>query len=115
MAVTPLKLSGSTNGRGISLATSVAGTTLHTTATATGASKFDEIYVWVANFATVGRVVQMHIGSTGGADVVLDTIPPRAGFVQVLHGVRLSGGLLVRGKAGFANVLYAFGVVNRNS
>lgn len=116
MAVTPLKLSGSTNGRGIKLATAAAGTAVHTTATATGASKFDEIYIWAANVVSASKQVTVYVGATGlTGDKVIDTIPPKSGLYQLLPGMRLNGGVSVKAFAASPCAVTVFGLVNRNA
>ena len=116
MAVTPLKLSGSTNGRGIKLVTGAAGTTIHTCATATGPSKFDEIYCWAQNMVSVSKQVTMYVGSTGSiADRVIDTIPPKSGLYQMLPGVRLNNAVVVKAFAASPCAVSIHGIVNRNA
>jgi len=114
MAVTPRKLSASTNGRGILLGTGP--TLLHTSVTGTGASVFDEVYIWVASFATLSRVVTFYLGTTGSSDRLIDTVSPRSGFYQMVPGLRLAGGSPIQASTTSpGGVVTAYGIVNRNA
>ena len=115
MAVTPRKLSNSPNGLGIVLATAAAGTLLHTSTSATGASQFDEVYLWASNRATVSKTVTFYLGGTGSSNHVHDTLPARSGLYQIVPGLRFSGGVVVRAFAASPGVVIVNGIVNRNA
>ena len=115
MAVTPRKLSNSPNGLGIVLATAAAGTLLHTSTTATGASQFDELYIWASNRATTSKVVTFYLGATGSSNHLHDSLPARAGFYQIVPGLRFSGGVAVRAFTTSPGVVIVNGIVNRNA
>jgi hypothetical protein len=113
MAISKLKLSGSTNGRGILVVqTATAGTLLHT-ATNT-ADILDEIWLYVTNnhSAPVDLTIEMG-GVTSPNDLIKQEIPETAGLYLVIAGLLLDGGVVARAFASQANVLSIFGFVNR--
>jgi hypothetical protein len=111
--ITPVLLSGSTNGRNIKVAaTATAGTLLHTCVS--GTTSFDEVWLYAEN--TSAATVQLTIelgGVTSPDDHITVQIPPTIGGVNVLPGIRLNGGVLIRAFAASANVINIHGNVNR--
>lgn len=112
-----VKLSGSTNGRGIKVvATATAGTTVHTTGTS--ATALDEVWLYAYNSDTAPVTLTIELGgATAPDDNVVMTIPAQAGLTLVLPGLILSGtgsvGLTVAAFAGTANKIVVTGFVNR--
>lgn len=112
-----VKLSGSTNGRGIKVAaTATAGTTIHTTGTS--ASTLDEVWLWAYNSDTVAITLTVELGgATSPDDHIKRSIPPLSGAIIVVPGLVLSGtgsvGLTVAAFAGTANKIVVTGYVNR--
>lgn len=108
-------LSGSTSGRAIKVAaTATPGTAIHTAAS--GATSFDEIYLWVSNTSTSTVALTVEFGGvTDPDDLILKTvsIPANSPPVPVVTGQVLNGGLLVKAFAGTTNVLLISGYVNR--
>lgn len=105
-------LSGSTLGAAIQI-TSTDGTLVHTAPT--GTTGMDEVWLWVANLATVDRLVEVSLATaTAGAVAQQITIPPYDGLYQVLPGIPINGGLsvYVTATATDGNIR-AIGYVNR--
>lgn len=115
MTTRPGFLSGSTNGRPIKVAaTATPGTLLHTAVA--GPTDADEITLWACNTDTVDRLLTLEVGGvTAPDDHVQVTIPAESGLVEVLPGVRLRAGLVLRAFAAAANVVTVVGRVERIS
>ncbi len=111
MAISKLKLSGSTDGRMIKVvATATAGTLMHTA----HASALDEIYLWAVNSDTTDRKLTIEFGGVASPDDLLElTIPAEDGLYAVLPGLVLTNSLVVRAFAASANVILIGGFVNR--
>jgi hypothetical protein len=113
---TKVKLSGSTNGRGIKVAaTSTAGTTIHTTGTA----NIDEVWLYAYNSDTVARTLTIEWGGTSAPDDNQKiNIPSLSGLTLVVPGLCLypsGSGLTVAAFASVTNVIVITGFVNRIS
>lgn len=110
-----LLLSGSTSGRPIKVAaTSTPGTTVHTAVS--GATSFDEIYLWVSNTTTSAVALTIEWGGTTDPDDLISktvSIPASSGPTPIVTGEVLNGGLVVKAFAASANVLLISGYVNR--
>ncbi len=107
-----IKLSASTNGRGIKVVAIVtAGTTIHTA----HATALDEVTAYVTNTDTVDRTVTFEMGGTTSPDDLLILNVPTGETVLVVPGLIMTGGVVVRAFASAANVLVVFGFVNRIS
>ena len=110
--ITKQFLSGSTTGRGIKVAaTATAGTLLHTA----HATDKDEVNLWITNTDSSDRVITIEFGGTTSPDDLLKLNVPAGETVLVVPGLVISGGLVVKGFGAAANVLIAFGYVNRIS
>ena len=111
MPITYNILSGSTSGRNIKVAaTATAGTLIHTAVA--GASSIDEIYLWATN--TSGNGVKLTIergGVTDPDDLDERLVPSEDGWLLVLPGAPLNGGLVVRAFAATADVINIMGHV----
>jgi hypothetical protein len=124
---TKVKLSGSTDGRGIKLTDTAsstnndAGYTIHTAVS--GTTDFDEVWLWAHNSSTAGVKLTLEFGnavasgattaSTDPDDRIEVTIPPESGLTQVVPGLILQNACLIRAFAGSANVVTIHGFVNR--
>ncbi|KAB2937403.1 hypothetical protein [Hyphomicrobium sp.] len=105
-------LSASTNGRGIKIAaTATPGTQIH----AAHATAKDEVYLWVTNTDTVERKVTFELGGVTAPDDNLTMNIPAGETILVVPGLVLSGSVNVKAFGAAANVLAAFGFVNRIS
>ena len=110
MAIIRNKLSASTNGRGIIVATG-APTTIHTSTTATSAS--DEIHVWFVNNTAASVDVDVYMGTTGTGDLIdYNSLPPAAGLQLLVPGLFLASGLICYAAAS-ATGIFAYGFINR--
>ena len=110
-------LSGSTSGKSIKVAqTATAGTLIHTAVS--GATSFDEIYLWVTNTDTSARTLTIEWGGVTDPDNLLTkafSVSASNLPFLVVPGIVLNGGLIVRAFASVANVLLITGYVNRIS
>ncbi len=107
-----LKFSGSTSGRAILVAaTATLGTTIH----AAHATALDEVILFAYNGHTSDVVLTIEFGGvTVPDDLIVQTIPTKAGLVAVCLGGRvLTGGLAVTAFAGTTNVIAISGAVRR--
>jgi len=99
-------------GRPIKVAaTSTPGTTLHTG----HATAKDEVNIWLTNTDTVARLVTVEFGGVSAPDDHIKVTVPAGESVLAVPGVPISGGLLVKAYAAAANVITAWGYVNRIS
>jgi len=110
MAISKLKLSGSTDGKGILLPTvATPGTLIHTA----HATSLDEIWIYAANFDSVDRELTIEFGEA--AQNIIVGVPNQEGLIQVIPGFILTNSLIVRAYADVTNKVYIFGWVHRVS
>ena len=110
-----IKLSGSTNGKGIKIgATATPGTLIHTAVT--GTADWDEVWIYLVNSSTTQIKVTIEWGEATAPDGNIEqSIGGEAGLALAVPGLVLQNGLEVRAFAGTANVIIAHGFVNRIS
>ena len=114
-----MKLSGSTDGRGISVtATSSAGTTIHTGSST--AAHYDTINLYATNIDTSAIKLTIEWGGTTAAgDHIEVTIPPESGLVKIVEGGLIKGNasaaLIVKAFAGTTAKIAIYGDVIRAS
>ena len=109
-----IKLSGTpADGRNIKVVpTATAGTTIHTAVS--GTSDLDEIWLYACNTDSSDRKLTIEWGGTTSPDDLTEvTLTAEAGWVLVVPGLLLNGGLLVKAFAAAANVVEMNGYVNR--
>ena len=108
-----VKLSESTSGKNVKVvATATAGTTIHTAVA--GASDLDEIWLYACNTDSSDRKLTIEWGGTTSPDDLTEvTLTAEAGWVLVVPGLLLNGGLTIKAWAGSANVVNINGYVNR--
>ena len=108
-----VKLSESTSGKNVKVvATATAGTTIHTAVA--GASDLDEIWLYACNTDSSDRKLTIEWGGTTSPDDLTEgTLTAEAGWVLVVPGLLLNGGLTIKAWAGTANVVNINGYVNR--
>jgi hypothetical protein len=113
-----IKLSGSTNGRGIAITqTSTTGNTIH--ATGTSSSVLDELWLYAANVHSSAVTVTVEFGgTTTTSDLIQVSVPASpSGLVLLCPGLILSGtgsaATTVTAFAGTASKIEIFGFVNR--
>lgn len=111
MTITKTKLSGSTDGRGVKVdATATPGTMIHTA----HATALDEVWLWVVNTDAIIRKLTVEFGGTTSPDDLIEvSIPAESGLVLVTPGLVLTNSTVVRAFVTTANVLVAYGFVNR--
>lgn len=104
MAVTIKDLSGATNGRPIVVvATSSAGTTLHTTN-----ANDNEIFMWATNSTSITQRLVIQWGGTTSTDEMYSTIGAFETH-YIIPGWYLSGSLVVRAYSTTANAVNIVG------
>ena len=108
---TKLKLSGSTDGKGIKVAqTATAGTTIHTA----HATDLDEIWIYAVNSQEASVKLTLEWGEATAPDGNIEaTIPGESGLFLVTPGLLLTNSLVVKAFAVTANVICIHGFVNR--
>ena len=111
--ITKRLLSGSTGGRGISIAAAATpGTLLHTVVT--GTADLDEIWIYAVNSSATDRQITIEFGGvTDPDDQVEFTIPAQDGLYLVIPGLLLNNGVIVRAFAAVASVIVCYGYVHR--
>jgi len=109
---TKLKLSGSTDGKGIKITqTATAGDTIHTA----HASALDEIWLYAVNIGDGNVEVTIEFGGTDPENCIPCTVPGKSGEQFIIPGNILTNSLIVRAFAETANVIVIYGWVNRIS
>ena len=106
-------LSGGTTGKNIKVvATSSAGTTLHTAVS--GTSNMDEVWLYACNTDSADRKLTIEYGGVASPDDLTEvTIGTEAGWVLVVPGMLLQNSLVIKAFAAAANVVMINGYVNR--
>lgn len=109
---TKVKLSGSTDGKGI-LVTATAigsGTTIHTA----DATALDFITLYAVNTDTSSRKLTIGWGGTTDPDNVIEQyLPAEGGMVPIVIRVPLTNGLIVKAACSTASVVAIYGDVAR--
>jgi hypothetical protein len=112
-----VKLSGSTNGRGILVAaTTSTGTTIH--ATGTSSTVLDEVWLYAYNSDTAAVTLTIEFGGTTAPnDNIKLSIPANSGLTLVVPGLILSGtgsaASTITAFAGTTNKIVITGYINR--
>ena len=112
-----VKLSGSTNGRGILVAaTASTGTTIHSTGTSS--TVLDEVWLYAYNSDTAAVTLTVEFGGTTAPnDNIKLSIPATSGLTLVVPGLILSGtgsaASTITAFAGTTNKIVITGYVNR--
>ena len=106
-------LSGSTNGKGILVvATSTAGTTIHTSVS--GTSDMDELWIYAVNAHSADIKLTLEWGEatepTGNIEI---TVPTEAGLMLLVPGLLLQNSLVLKAFAGTASEIVIHGYANR--
>lgn len=110
---TKLKLSGSTDGKGIKVTqTATAGDTIHTA----HATALDEIWIYAVNSGSLDKKLTIEWGEATAPDGNIEcTVPAESGLQLIIPGLLLTNELAVKAFAGTANVIVIHGFVNRIS
>ena len=105
-------LSGSTNGKAVSVsATSTPGTLIHTAQS--GTSGMDEVWLYATNSSTSTVKVTVEFGGTSVAENIELNIPGESGLVLICPGLVLNNSLEVLAFAATSDVIHISGYVNR--
>ncbi len=115
MAFSRRLLSGSVNGRPISVAAvATPGTLIHTAIS--GTVGFDEVYLFAANVTAAAQTLTVEWGGVGDpADHLVKnySIPPYSAPIPICPGLVVNGAVAVRAFSDAANALNITGLVNR--
>lgn len=109
---TPVKLSGSTDGKGIVVAaTAIAsGTTIHTA----DSSGLDFINLYAINTDTATRKLTIGWGGVTDPNELIEVyLTPEAGLVPITLRIPLTNSLIVKAAASTASVVIIYGEVRR--
>lgn len=107
------KLSGSTDGKGVSItATGTPGTLVHTASASTAAGTYDEVWLYAQNNHTASVVLTVEWGSHDAVDNIIVTIPAKSGLVPVVPGFILQNSMDVNVFAATTAVIMIHGFVN---
>lgn len=116
-ATAMIPFSGSTQGQGVKVvATSTAGTLIHTTGTS--ATVIDRLNIWAYNGHTADVVLTIEFGGATVPDQnIVQTVTVKSGLTLVVDGLILLGdgsaGLTVKAFAAVTNVIVLSGYVMR--
>lgn len=116
-ATSKIPLSASLQGKPIKvIATSTAGTTIHTTGTS--ATTLDSLYLWAYNGHTSDVLLTIEFGGVTAPDQnIILTVPFKSGLILVVDGLMLLGsgsaGLTVGAFAATTNVVTISGFAMR--
>lgn len=110
---TKLKLSGSTDGKGIKVvATATPGTTIHTA----HATALDEIWIYAVNSSVNTTLLTLKWGEATVPDGNISiSLAGGKGLVLVIPGLLLTNSLVVKAFADTTNVIIIHGYVHRIS
>lgn len=114
MAIYKRKLSGSTDGMPIKVvATSTAGTLIHTAVSGTTAGTFDEIWLYAYNGHTSAVTLTIEYGGDTVPDQNIKvSLASQSGLSLIVPGLILQNAKEVRAFASSANVITLSGWVN---
>ena len=107
-------LSGSTNGKNISITSTTAGSpvTIHTVGS--GTSNRDEIWVYACNTSASAVVLTVQFGGTTDQDDYIELeLAADSGMTLIVPEFLLDNSLIVKAHAATANVINVNGFVNR--
>lgn len=108
------KLSGSIDGRGINIDTSASpGNVVHIALTSPAANEWDAVMLYAVNRTASPVDFTVEFGGTNGADCIKVVLPANSALTEVVHGLVLNNGAVIRAFASNANAISVFGVVNR--
>src|SRR5687768_475886 len=97
------KLSGSTDGMGVSVAaTATPGTTVHTAA---ASPTLDEIWLYAVNTGASAVKLTVEFGGATGVDNIEVTVAAESGLVLVVPGLLLTNAKVLKAFAGTASVI----------
>jgi hypothetical protein len=116
-SISPVHLSGSTDGNPIVVAATditSSPTTIHTAVSGTAA--FDEITLFVSNLDSSPRTLSLALGGTTDPTHLICkavSIPANSAPIPVVVGLRMNNGDVLAAAGSVTNILNITGVVNR--
>ena len=107
-------LSGSTNGKNISVTGNATGSAVTVHTAISGTSNLDEIWLYATNTSATARVLTIEFGGTTDQDDLIELeIGADSGMTLIIPGLLLQNSLLVKAWAASADVININGYVNR--
>ena len=107
-------LSGSTNGKNISVTGNATGSAVTVHTATSGTSNLDEIWLYATNTSAAGVVLTIEFGGTTNQDDYIELeLAADSGMTLIIPGLLLQNSLLVKAWAASADVININGYVNR--
>lgn len=106
-------LSGSTDGKGISISStsSGSGNTIH--AAVSGTTDFDEVWIYAFNSHSSSVTLNIEFGGTDSTQRISQPIDPSSGLYLVVHGFVVQNGASITAYASVASKVSIYGYANR--
>ena len=107
-------LSGSTNGKNISVTGNATGSAVTVHTAISGTSNLDEIWLYATNTSAAALVLTVEFGGTTDQDDYIELeLAADSGMTLIIPGLLLQNSLLVKAWAASADVININGYVNR--
>ena len=107
-------LSGSTNGKNISVTGNATGSAVTVHTAISGTSNLDEIWLYATNTSAAAVVLTVEFGGTTDQDDYIELeLAADSGMTLIIPGLLLQNSLLVKAWAASADVININGYVNR--
>ena len=107
-------LSGSTNGKNISVTGTTTGASVTVHTATSGTSNLDEIWLYATNTSATARVLTIEFGgTTDQADLIELEIGADSGMTLIIPGLLLQNSLVVKAFAAAGDEINLNGYVNR--
>lgn len=107
-------LSGSTNGKNISVTGNATGSAVTVHTATSGTSNLDEIWLYATNTSAAAVVLTVEFGGTTNQDDYIELeLAADSGMTLIIPGLLLQNSLVVKAWAATADVININGYVNR--
>jgi len=107
-------LSGSTNGKNISVTGNATGSAVTVHTATSGTSNLDEIWLYATNTSAAAVVLTIEMGGTTDQDDLIEvSIAADSGMTLIIPGLLLQNSLVVKAFAASTDVININGYVNR--
>ena len=107
-------LSGSTNGKNISVTGNATGSAVTVHTATSGTSNLDEIWLYATNTSATARVLTIEFGGTTDQDDLIELeIAADSGMTLIIPGLLLQNSLVVKAFAAAGDEINLNGYVNR--
>ena len=107
-------LSGSTNGKNISVTGNATGSAVTVHTAISGTSNLDEIWLYATNTSATARVLTIEFGGTTDQDDLIELeIGADSGMTLIIPGLLLQNSLVVKAFAAAGDEINLNGYVNR--